>query len=93
MTVRICDRCGEITLDAEGCSCTTPHSLREVHRRHRAAVESARTTTGLASIPTRPESGGASTAPRAAGARPLVRADVEPIRWCHHAHLHRRSGV
>jgi hypothetical protein len=44
VTVRICDRCGDVTLDGEGCTCTTPYSLSEIRRRHRAAVESARIT-------------------------------------------------
>ena len=46
VSVRLCDRCGDITLDGEGCTCTTPYNLSEVGRRHRAAVESARSTAG-----------------------------------------------
>jgi hypothetical protein len=42
MTVRICDRCGVITVEGEGCICTTPYSLSAIRRRHQAAVESAR---------------------------------------------------
>jgi hypothetical protein len=44
MSVRICDRCGDVTLDGERCTCTTPYSLSEVRRRYQVAVESARLT-------------------------------------------------
>jgi hypothetical protein len=44
MTIRICDRCGDITLHGERCTCSTPYSLMDVRRRHQAAVASARIT-------------------------------------------------
>lgn len=44
MTIRICDRCGDVTLQGERCTCSTPFSLTEVRRRHQAAVASARTS-------------------------------------------------
>jgi hypothetical protein len=44
MTVRICDRCGDITVDSESCTCATPYESAEPGRRHRAAVEAARIT-------------------------------------------------
>jgi hypothetical protein len=46
VSVHICDRCGEVTIDGDGCTCTTPYSPSEVHQRHRTAVELARMTTG-----------------------------------------------
>ena len=57
VSFRVCDRCGDITLDGEGCTCTTPYSLSEVRRRHRAAVESARITAGRDRNRARVESG------------------------------------
>jgi hypothetical protein len=39
MTVRICDRCGDITINSESCTCATPYESAEPGRRHRAAVE------------------------------------------------------
>ena len=44
MTIRICDRCGDITVDREPCTCATPHDPTETQRRHRAALDAARTT-------------------------------------------------
>ena len=44
MTVRICDRCGDITVDSESYTCATPYESAEPGRRHRAAVEAARIT-------------------------------------------------
>jgi len=44
MTVRICDRCGDITINSESCTCATPYESAEPGRRHRAAVEAARIT-------------------------------------------------
>jgi len=41
MAVRICDRCGDITVNSEPCTCATPYDPAESHRRHRAAVEAA----------------------------------------------------
>jgi hypothetical protein len=58
MSVRICDRCGDVTLDGAGCTCTTPYSLSEVRRRYQAAVESARITASRDRARARAESGG-----------------------------------
>ena len=44
MTISICDRCGDITVDSDRCTCATPYDPVEVRRRHHAAVEAARTT-------------------------------------------------
>ena len=44
MTIRICDRCGDITVDSDRCLCATPYDPVEVRRRHHAAVEAARNT-------------------------------------------------
>ena len=44
MSIRICDRCGDITIDSESCTCATPYDPVEAQRRHRAAVTAARTT-------------------------------------------------
>jgi len=44
MTIRICDRCGDITVDSDRCVCATPYDPVEVRRRHHAAVEAARST-------------------------------------------------
>lgn len=44
MSVHLCDRCGDVTLPGEGCTCTTPYNLGEVRRRHKDAVASARST-------------------------------------------------
>jgi hypothetical protein len=44
MTINICDRCGDITVDSDRCTCATPYDPAEVRRRHRAAVEAARVT-------------------------------------------------
>jgi hypothetical protein len=46
MTISICDRCGDITIDSDRCICATPYDPAEVQRRHHAAIEAARTTTG-----------------------------------------------
>jgi hypothetical protein len=46
VTVRICDRCGTVTVNEERCICVTPHSAAEVIGRHRAAAESARISGG-----------------------------------------------
>jgi hypothetical protein len=42
MSVRICDRCGLITVDSELCICATSHDPVEAHRRHQAAVKAAK---------------------------------------------------
>ena len=44
MTIRICDRCGDVTVDSERCICATPYDPAEIGRRHQAAVEAARVT-------------------------------------------------
>ena len=44
MTIRFCDRCGDVTVDSERCICATPYDPAEVRRRHQAAVEAARAT-------------------------------------------------
>jgi hypothetical protein len=44
MTISICDRCGDITVDSDRCICATPYDPAEVRRRHHAAVEAARVT-------------------------------------------------
>ena len=36
--VSICDRCGDICIDAAPCRCRTPYDQTEVRRRHRDAV-------------------------------------------------------
>jgi hypothetical protein len=41
MTVRICDRCGLITVDSELCICATSHDPDAARRRHQAAVQAA----------------------------------------------------
>ena len=46
MSIRICDRCGDITLDGEGCTCSTPFDVGAIRRRHLAALQSARSATG-----------------------------------------------
>jgi hypothetical protein len=46
MSIRICDRCGDITLDGEGCTCSTPFDAGAIRRRHLAALQSARSATG-----------------------------------------------
>ena len=43
MTVRVCDRCGEITVEGDRCLCATPFDPFQVRRRHRDAVARART--------------------------------------------------
>jgi hypothetical protein len=58
MSIRICDRCGDVTLRGEGCTCTTPYSLSEFRRRHQAAVASARSTTERERARTQIESSG-----------------------------------
>jgi hypothetical protein len=45
MSIRVCDRCGDVTLDEEGCTCRTSYNAIEVRRRHQVAVATARTTT------------------------------------------------
>jgi hypothetical protein len=45
MTVRICDRCGLITVDDELCTCATPHDPVAALRRHQAAVKAAKDAT------------------------------------------------
>jgi WhiB family redox-sensing transcriptional regulator len=47
ITVRICDRCGDVTVDPDPCRCTTTHTSIEVHRRHLDAVARARATDAL----------------------------------------------
>jgi hypothetical protein len=42
MSVRICDRCGLITVDSELCICATSHDPVEARRRHQAAVKAAK---------------------------------------------------
>jgi hypothetical protein len=42
MTVRICDRCGLITVDSELCICATSHDPDAARRRHQAAVQAAK---------------------------------------------------
>jgi hypothetical protein len=56
VSIRICDRCGDVTLHGEGCTCSTPYSPSEVRRRHRAAVESARISSGGSRDRTSPQS-------------------------------------
>ena len=68
MSVRICDRCGGIALHGEACTCSTPYSLNEFRRRHRAAIESARITTRPPSRPCRGRAGVESGEYRAAAA-------------------------
>jgi hypothetical protein len=46
MTVTICDRCGDVTVDRGLCRCATPHEPIAVRRRHREAVARASSTAG-----------------------------------------------
>jgi hypothetical protein len=65
VTVRICDRCGDVTINTESCTCATPYDPAEPGRRHRAAVEAARTASNhkdhTASTPPRPRARAVST--------------------------------
>lgn len=42
MSVAICDRCGDVTVDDDRCRCSQPYDPVDVRRRHRSAVERAR---------------------------------------------------
>ncbi len=55
MTVRICDRCGDVTVAPDPCRCATAHGAMEVRRRHLDAVARARATDALTagSLPAR----------------------------------------
>lgn len=44
MTVRICDRCGDVTFTDDPCRCATPCDPVDVRRRHREAVRRAQRT-------------------------------------------------
>ena len=49
MTVHLCDRCGDVTVDTEPCRCATPYNPVEVRRRHRDAVTRAQAIDALVS--------------------------------------------
>lgn len=53
MSVRLCDRCGDVTVDDGPCRCHTPFDLVQVHRRHRDAVTAARRTDAARPAPER----------------------------------------
>jgi hypothetical protein len=47
VSVQLCDRCGDVTVDDDPCRCRTPFDLVQVHRRHRTAVAAARRTDAM----------------------------------------------
>jgi hypothetical protein len=57
MSVRVCDRCGDITLNGEGCTCATPRSAAAI------GPPSNRRASRPAAVSTRPGSSQADTAP------------------------------
>lgn len=57
MSVQICDRCGDVTVDNDPCRCRTPFDLVQVHRRHRTAVTAARRTDAARPATAQPKTG------------------------------------
>ena len=50
MTISICDRCGDVTVEPELCRCRTPYDPVAVRRRHHQAILRAEETTRLEQV-------------------------------------------
>lgn len=50
MSVAICDRCGDVTVDDDRCRCLRPYDPVDVRRRHRSAVTRAQVSDAYAEL-------------------------------------------